>query len=45
MTFGADGALHDRVIEALRIVGETIVLPRFNRLAEGDVRAALEGLR
>lgn len=39
MTFGADGALHERVIEALRIVGETIVLPRFNRLAEGDVRA------
>jgi fructose-1,6-bisphosphatase/inositol monophosphatase family enzyme len=39
MTFGSDGALHDQVIEALRVVGETIVLPRFNRLAEGDVRA------
>jgi len=38
MNAGADG-LHQRVVELLRDAAATIVVPRFRKLAEGDIRA------
>ncbi|TAL03323.1 MAG: hypothetical protein EPO08_04430, partial [Rhodospirillaceae bacterium] len=38
MTIGKDAGFHDHVVEILRQVAAASILPRFNRLAEGDVR-------
>jgi fructose-1,6-bisphosphatase/inositol monophosphatase family enzyme len=39
MTIGSDGPFHDRVIATLREVGESTILPRFNRLSKAEVRS------
>ena len=39
MSIGSEAGFHDRVVEILRDVAAVVIIPRFNRLAEGDVRA------